>query len=155
MHRIEVGFTSKNLDSVAVSVESDIKEDLEIAQPMQVRFAEIYYLDFGIDREKAAEIAQKVMLDLIVQEFSVDENLYKGDFIVEVGLKPGVTDNLAIITQEAIGDFLGQKPEGSIKTAKKYYFSGTVQRKTIGKIASELLANDAIEEFQIFQGDLK
>ncbi len=150
MHSIEVAFSDERLDSSGISVKSSVSEDLGISTIRKVRCSEAYYLEVPIEGEKLSEVAQKVFTDPIVQSFSIDKNLLEDfDFLIEVKLHPDVTDNLAIVTHEAIEDFLGYKVRGQVRSARKFYISGKISEKDAGRIAKEMLANEAIETYTV------
>jgi len=148
--RVEVTFSDKKLDSGGISTKNDIIEDLHIKEIDSVRTSEIYYFYSKIDEKKLAEISEKVLTDPLTQTYSLKGNAIK-DFScsVEIKLHEDVTDNVGIVAQEAVEDFLGKKLEGKIRVSRKYYFFGKITKQTAEKIAKELLANSVIETFEV------
>ena len=71
------------------------------------------------------------------------------DFWVEVGYRPGVTDNVGLSASEGIADLL-DRTNGSERTvfvATAYAIEGTeLNREAVDRIARDLLANNLIEE---------
>ncbi len=150
MHCIEVAFLDERFDSAGICVKNYVSEDLGISGIEKVRCSEGYYLQVPLEGPKLEEVCQKVFADPIVQRYSIDHNLLTDfDFLIEVRLHPDVTDNLAIVTHEAIEDYLGYKVRGEIRSARRYYVSGKIPAKDAGKIAKEMLANEAIETYTI------
>ena len=150
MHKLEITVSNKKNDSTGFSTKIDIEEDLGITGIDSIGFAEVYFFETTLDKEKIKEIAEKAFTDPLIQKFTIDEDAYENyDYYVEVKLHEDVTDNVGLIAIEAVEDFLGKKIEGKIRTAKKYYFEGTISKEQIEKISKELLANEVIETFTI------
>ncbi|VVB99689.1 Phosphoribosylformylglycinamidine synthase subunit PurS [uncultured archaeon] len=155
VHCIEVAFSDEKLDSVGLSTAASVHEDLGIQGITKIRYSEAYCLDLSpaMTEKQAKAIAEKVILDPISQKYSLNKNLFPDfDFLIEVKFHPDVTDNLAIVTQEAIEDFLGKKVEGKIVTSRKYYIYGSIGKQEAEKIAGGLLANGIIETYKIEAG---
>ncbi len=75
------------------------------------------------------------------------------DWMVEVGFKPGVTDNVGNTARTVVQDLLGRPlaVSESVYTSIQYFFSGTgISRDQIQRIALDLLANPLINTVQIF-----
>ncbi|MEO1998713.1 MAG: phosphoribosylformylglycinamidine synthase, partial [Planctomycetaceae bacterium] len=67
----------------------------------------------------------------------------KNPTLLNVMLKPGVTDNVALSTQTALQD-LGLH-SAAVSTCRKYWFNSDATPEHLGLIESRVLANDAIE----------
>ena len=75
------------------------------------------------------------------------------DWILWVGFRPGVRDNPGATAVEALEDLLGLqlKPGEAIYTSKRYCLKGNgISRRDAEKIAGELLANDIIQQWAVF-----
>ena len=75
------------------------------------------------------------------------------DWIIWVGFRPGVRDNPGATAVEAVEDLLRLhlKPGEAIYTSKRYCLKGNaVSRQDAEKIAGELLANDIIQQWAVF-----
>lgn len=149
-HRIEAAFLEKRLDATGISTKSDLEDDLSIKGIESIRFCETYHIESPLSKEELSKIAEKVIVDPLVQSFTIDEDFFKDcDYWVEVRLRDGVTDNLGIVAAEAIGDFLGGKAGAKIRAGKKYYFYGKLTRAEIERACTEMLANSTIETYEI------
>ncbi|HOW98559.1 MAG TPA: AIR synthase-related protein [Kiritimatiellia bacterium] len=77
----------------------------------------------------------------------------KFDWLIEVGFRPGVTDNLGHTAREAIADVLDREPgprEG-VYTATQYFLLGPkLARADAGRIGRDLLANELIQTCRVF-----
>ncbi len=91
--------------------------------------------------------------DPVIQEFSINQPLAKNfDWLIEVGFRPGVTDNVGKTAREAITLLLGENIGSrkiSVYTSRQYLISGKISQADAEKIASGLLANDLIERHQV------
>jgi phosphoribosylformylglycinamidine (FGAM) synthase PurS component len=75
------------------------------------------------------------------------------DWIIWVGFRPGVRDNPGATALEALEDLLGLqlKPGEAVYTSKRYCLKGNgITRRDAEKIAGELLANDIIQQWAVF-----
>ncbi|MCR4368921.1 MAG: hypothetical protein NUV67_03375 [archaeon] len=150
VHKLEVAFKEKKDDSTGFAAKNDIEEDLGIGGLDSIFTSEIYYIDAELAAQKILEIAENVFIDPLIQKFSLKGNVHSGaKNFVEVKLHPDVTDNLGIVAKEAIEDYLGKPLEGNIRTSRKYYLYGDIDAKAAKRIAKELLANEAIETFEV------
>ena len=75
------------------------------------------------------------------------------DWIIWVGLRAGVRDNPGSTAREAIEDLLGQPlpRDAAVYTSKRYCLkSPELTAENVSAIASELLANDIIQQWKIY-----
>ena len=75
------------------------------------------------------------------------------DWIIWVGFRPGVRDNPGATAVEALEDLLHLqlKPGEAVYTSKRYCLKGNgVTRQEVEQIAGELLANDIIQQWAVF-----
>ncbi|MFH0909247.1 MAG: AIR synthase-related protein [bacterium] len=75
------------------------------------------------------------------------------DWLVEVGFKPGVTDNIGSTAREVVRDVLDREltHDEDVYTSIQYFLSGTnLSRHHAEHIARDLLANALIQSIRIF-----
>ncbi len=151
-YRIEVGFKRGVRDAIGESVRKRIREDLSIALK-EVRVINIYTIDAYSSKEQLKILGENLFADPVTQEFSIDKPLAKDfNWLLEIGFKPGVTDNVGKTAKEAIGDISKEKfkPGEAVYTSKQYLISGKeLKRENIDNIAKNLLANDLIQHWLI------
>jgi phosphoribosylformylglycinamidine synthase len=112
-----------------------------------VRTVEVYSLDGDFDAHELKAIAAGPLCDPIIQRYTIDRPLERSsDWLIEVGFRPGVTDNVGKTAREAIALLLGNAPEDTapVYTSRQYHLSGPL-RTEVERIANDLLANDLIE----------
>ncbi len=146
-HRIEVGYKDGYADPAGEKVHRRIREELGL-EAGTVRTVSVYTLDMQLSREELEALARGPMSDPVVQRYSIDRPL-ASDFswLVEVGLKPGVTDNPGRTAREAAVQCIGRTPPENEKiyASQQYLFYGDLSREQVQRIAGELLANDLIQ----------
>lgn len=149
VHRIEAGFADGVTDARGESVVRSVAEDLGITLD-QVRTVEVYTTNVELSPEQLDRLGAELFADPVIQLYSVDSPLHAdGDFdwLLEVGFRPGVTDNVGHSAAQGMQDMLGVYPadgEGFF-TGRQYLFTGKLSREDVKRIASGLLANDLIE----------
>ena len=78
------------------------------------------------------------------------------DWMVEVGFKPGVTDNVGATARVVARDVLDRllDPDEAVYTSTQYFFSGRdLTRTDVSRIAGDLLANAMIQTAIVFALD--
>ena len=144
LHRIEVGIsTSKN-------VRNDIISDLYISTVTKVEVINVYTVEGGnLTPDDLNFLGKEVFSDPIVEKFKVDQPLasqFHGS-ILEVGFKPGVTDNVGMTAIEAIQDAISKDVQ-AVYSSKQYLLHGATP-EVAEIIAKDLIANKLIERWHI------
>ena len=151
-HRIEVCLKQSLADPAGRRLKSRLASDLGIIVD-DVRVADTYVIDRDLKREQLELIVEEVFRDPVIQEATVDRSLdIPFDRLIEVGLRPGVTDNVGRTAREAVERTLriGFQPEEGIYTRKLYFLSGAISEEQAARIAKDLLANDLIQTWAVF-----
>ncbi|MDI3502205.1 MAG: phosphoribosylformylglycinamidine synthase subunit PurSL [Archaeoglobi archaeon] len=144
--RIEVGFKDGVTDARGERVKKRIREDLGI-QVAEVRTADVYTVLGELQEDELTKICEELFCDPLIQEYSINEPLKRDhDWIIEIGFKPGVTDNVGKTSEEGIRDALGK--DVRVFTSTLYFLKG-VSRDDAERIARELLANELINRIHI------
>lgn len=149
-HRIEVGFKEGIRDALGEKIKKRIIEDLNI--PVEdVKTIEVYTIDTALSKEQLIFLGENLFSDPVIQEFSIDKPLAKDfDWLIEVGLKPGVTDNVGKTAKEAIKDTLKIEfgKDEAVYTSKQFLISEkSLTKENLEKIAKDLLANELIQRW--------
>ncbi len=150
-HRIEIGLKKDLPDPSGRETVSRIKSDLGINID-EIRTADAYLIDKELTLSELDLITREVFLDPVIQDAAINAGLrVPFDWLVEVGFKPGVTDNLARTAKEATERSLGKKFEQyeGVYSKRLYFVSAEIDFETVQKIASDLLANDLIQTCRI------
>lgn len=150
-HRIEIALKDHLVDALGEKVRRRIGRDLHLAVD-GVRTIDVYTVDADLSREELEAIASGSYLDPISQAYAIDAPL-ASDFgwLVEVGFKPGVTDNVGKTATEAAELCLGRlfRHGERVYTSIQYAISGRLSRDQVDSIATGLLGNNLIQRFEI------
>ncbi|MDI6800179.1 MAG: phosphoribosylformylglycinamidine synthase subunit PurL [Actinomycetota bacterium] len=151
IYRIEVGFKEGVTDALGESVKRSISEDLMIDVD-GVRTVEVYTIAADFAEADIIRIKDELLTDPVIQISSERALFSDFDLAIEVGYKPGVTDNVAMTTKEGIADLLGASfpSDGAVHTSRIYLIDGDLTKEEAGAIATGLLANPIIEDYFIF-----
>ena len=151
--RIEVGFKKGIRDALGEKVRKRIIDNFSL--PVRnVATIEVYTIAGDLTPEELNKAAAGPLSDPVIQKFSINKPLAAGfDWLIEVGFRPGVTDNVGKTAREAIELLLGNNKAGrsiAVYTSRQYLICGKITAGDAGKIASGLLANDLIERHEVF-----
>jgi phosphoribosylformylglycinamidine synthase len=153
--RISVGMKEGLRDAAGEAVKAQLAEDLHI-QVDDVRVIDVYTIDAALTRSELDYVTRDLFTDLIIQDSVINQRLaFEFDYIIEVGFRPGVTDNVGKSAAEGVADSIGRKlaeGEGVYKSTQ-YVLRGKIDRGTCGRIARDLLANDLIQRWGIWSFD--
>ena len=152
INRIEIGFKEGVRDALGEKIAGRIVEQLHI-KVNAVRTVEVYTVEGNLSKEELKQAAAGPLLDPVIQHYAVNRGLAgKFDWLIEVGFRPGVTDNVGRTATEAIRLLLADERPLRVYTSRQYAIQGTLTRKEVERIAAGLLANELIERFEIVDG---
>ncbi len=101
-NRIEVGFKTGIRDALGEKTKKRIIDTLAL-KVSNVATIEVYTIDGQLSAAELRDAASGPLSDPVIQEFSVNRPLAKNfDWLIEVGFRPGVTDNVGKTAREAI-----------------------------------------------------
>ncbi|MBW2459644.1 MAG: phosphoribosylformylglycinamidine synthase, partial [Deltaproteobacteria bacterium] len=148
--RIEVGYRASVPDPRGRAVLDTIRSFLAI-QADGVRTFDVYLVDAELN-DSEAERARDHVTDPVTQRSALDRlEPEPCDQVVEVGFRPGVTDAVGKSALALLEDMLGRPlgPQAAVYTSRLFFLQG-VSAIEAQRIASELLANELIERFQVW-----
>ena len=153
--RIEVGLKSRLNDPFGEATRKRIAADLKLAVD-QVRTLKVFTVEAEISPEQLQAVAAGPYCDPVTQDFTVAASLALSqeisfDWCIEVGFRPGVTDNEGRTAAAALELLLGRKlAKGeAVYTSTQYLLGGKLGREEAETIAARLLANELIERFTV------
>ena len=149
--RIEAALKDGVRDARGERIKREIEHFLHL-QVEEVRTIDVYTVDAALSGKELEQAADGPFSDPVIQEWSVDRPLAAGfDVAVEVGFRPGVTDNVGRTAREAI-EYLAGRPfvdgEG-VYYSVQYLFKGALSVSEVEKIATGLLCNTLIQRYSI------
>jgi phosphoribosylformylglycinamidine synthase len=150
-HRIEIRLLEQAPDARGERIRREINHFLHIPVSC-VRTIDVYSIDAELSEAELATIASEPLCDRIIQEYSIDSPSARDfDYLVEVGFRPGVTDNVGRTAREAI-EYVTGRPLGEgegVYTSVQYLLKGKLDRADVERIATGLLCNTLIQRYQI------
>jgi phosphoribosylformylglycinamidine synthase subunit PurSL len=152
--RIEIGFKEGVRDSLGEKIKKRIIDNLHIKVD-SVKTVDVHTIDGKLTAKELEMAAAGPLSDPIIQDFAVNSGLAdRFDWMIEVGFRPGVTDNVGKTAREALELLLGKLPDrlSGVHTSRQYIIEGRIGRDDAERIASSLLANDLIERYVIVDG---
>ncbi|MEQ8216119.1 MAG: AIR synthase-related protein, partial [Smithellaceae bacterium] len=155
--RIEVGFKEGIRDALGEKTRKRIIDNLGL-QVTKVATIEVYTIAGGLSAAELDDAAAGPLSDPVIQEYTINQPLAKNfDWLIEVGFRPGVTDNVGKTAREAITLLLGEnigERKVNVYTSRQYLISGEISPADAERIAAGVLANDLIERYQVvWSGD--
>jgi phosphoribosylformylglycinamidine synthase len=154
--RIYVGTKPQWRDALGEKIRARIIGDLGIGTITSIRTATAYILNAALFAEDLAALAEGPLSDPVIQDFSINSTFCGSfDWMVEVGLRPGVTDNVGRTAKEAVVIALRKElpQDFSVHTATQYFILGNLSRKQVERIADETLANKLIQTITVYSCD--
>jgi len=156
--RIQVGLKPAIIDSFGDQTKNRIVSDLKLAAT-SVRTIKVFTVDAEISPAELEATARGPYCDPVTQDYSLgplalDWN-YQFDWLIEVGFRPGVTDNEGRTSAQALELLLGRKlaPGEAVYTSTQYLISGNLRREEAERIAGKLLANELIQRYTVMSRD--
>ena len=145
--RFEVFNRSGSADVHGNSVLEEIKE-LQIGSVEAVQSAKVFLIEADFDEAFAKRLGKELLADPVCEEYYIGRSgpptgLAKAT-LIEVHLKSGVTDPVAVSLMTAIADM--GVTVGNVRTARKYILLGEISQSQADTIAKKILANDCIED---------
>lgn len=132
-----------NIDSKGQGLLADIRNFLKINSIKNIKTAKVYRIE-GVDKNKALEIAQKVLFEPIDQVISYNSPVISGaNNTVEVAYKPAVMNPEVASIIKAASD-IGIKLQAA-DSSTEYAFFGNVSQKELEEITKRFLVNETIE----------
>ncbi len=151
--RIEVAQKPDLRDALGEKVARRMREDLGL-KVSSCRTVRIYLVEANIDRKTLEAFASGPLCDPVTQIYAIDHPLapvFGFEWLIQVGFRPGVTDNEGKIAREALELLLGRKltEEENVYSLMQYLVRGHLSREEAERAARELLANELIERFWV------
>ncbi len=149
--RIVVGLKDGIRDARGERVRREIREHLGV-ELAGVRTIDVYTVDAELDGQQIEAAAHGPFSDPVIQDVEINRPLaHDFDVLIEVGFRPGVTDNVGRTAKEALQYLVGRRfadTEG-VYTSVQYLLTGEVSRELAERIAADFLANGLIQRWSI------
>ena len=155
--KIEVSYKPETPDAIGQGILQDIT-DLGLTGVKSVHTVQIYWIEGDINSHTIERIGTELLADPVTQNYvysrSDNHTPRQNDssvWTIEVRLKPGVTDAVGDSVLKGLRD-MGVPDVQTAQTGQKYLMHGDLDQPKLEMIAQQLLANDVIQIFEIWQG---
>ncbi|HEX7511269.1 MAG TPA: phosphoribosylformylglycinamidine synthase subunit PurS, partial [Chitinivibrionales bacterium] len=153
VERIYVGTKPQWRDAQGEKMRARITQDLGIGTISSIRTATVFSLMARLSAEELTTLAEGPLSDPIVQDYSINRTFRtEFDWMVEVGFRPGVTDNVGRTAKEAVIIALQKELplDFSVHTATQFFIMGNCSRNQVERIAEQTLANTLIQSITVY-----
>ncbi|HLO26424.1 MAG TPA: phosphoribosylformylglycinamidine synthase subunit PurS, partial [Geobacteraceae bacterium] len=150
-HRIEIALRENIRDARGERIKREIEHFFKLPV-RKVRTIDVYTVDADLSYGELEKAASEPFCDQVIQTWSIDRSQAAGfDFAVEVGFRPGVTDNVGRTAREAIEYLTGRsfRSGEGVYTSVQYLVSGDLCHSDLELIANGLLCNSLIQRVTI------
>ena len=151
VHRIEVSYRELAKDVQALKLEKRIKTDFGI-DVEEAHVVDVYTIDSELNEHTLEILKGDAFVDPVVQKSISDGfTVFDTNWVIEVGFKPGVTDNVGRTAKEVIEAIRGTsfRDGEAVYTSKMYFLKGALSEADVVRIAEGMLANTLINRYQI------
>jgi len=154
-YRLEIALKSELFDAEGNGIRHKAKNYFGI-ELVSIRSIHVITIDADLSKDQLKTIQTEIFTNPVTQVSSYNPLDIEFDWTIWLGYKPGVRDNPGSTAVEAVEDILGIKfgPGQAIYTSKRYCLKGKgLIVEDINEIAAELLANDIIQQWEIYPVD--
>jgi phosphoribosylformylglycinamidine synthase subunit PurSL len=150
--RIEITLKPELVDAEGQGLRSKARDYFGI-ETDDIRSVHIITIDADLTPAQLRQCQEGIFANPVTQVASLDPLPLSFDWIIWVGLRPGVRDNAGATAVEAMEDLLeitfGE--DQGVYASRRYCLQGrALTRNDAEKIAHELLANDIIQQWKVF-----
>lgn len=145
--KIDVSLKSNIRDVRGENIARKIKSHLHI-NISSVQIIKTYTIANINESEIKTVIEEHLLSDPVLHVVSTSPLAKDFDWIIEVGFRPGVTDNEGRTAAETLKKVL-KNSNIKVYTAEQFLLKGDLTQKQVEQIAKGLLANELIERFYI------
>jgi phosphoribosylformylglycinamidine synthase subunit PurSL len=146
--RIEIAYREGVRDVPAEKLKKRI--ELDLGRRVDAHVVDVYTVDGRLPETIIQLLSSDAFIDPVLQKAYVNEPaMFDADWVVEVGFKPGVTDNVGRTAREVIEALSGLKfEEGEgVYTSRLYFFKGSLDESGVKAVAEGVLANTLINRY--------
>jgi len=146
--RIEIPFRNTVRDVPGAKFARRILTDLGLE--VSVHVVDVYTIDAGLDATTIETICHDAFIDPVLQEGFLNRPvLYDADWVIEVGFRQGVTDNVGRTAREVIEAVSGRRfgEDEGVYTSRIYFLKGALAETDVVRIAEGMLANTLINRY--------
>jgi phosphoribosylformylglycinamidine synthase len=149
--RLEIGLKKHLKDAAGLALVRKSKEyfGFEVADARLIR---VLTIDASLSPARLERVRTEIFTNPVIEESSYGPMAAGFDWLIWVGLRPGVRDTAGSTAVEAIEDLLGARlgPGEAVYTSKLYEIRGSLELEQVRTIASQILANGIIQQWKVY-----
>jgi phosphoribosylformylglycinamidine synthase II len=146
--RIEVAYREGIRDVPGEKLKTRLRS--ELGKDITVRVVDVYTIDAAVNDDIIEKLRTDVLVDPVLQEgFVRGPVVFDADWVIEVGFKPGVTDNVGRTAHEvieAVANVVFREDDG-VYTSKMFFLKGILSADEIVRVSEGILANTLINRY--------
>ncbi len=152
--RLEIRLKKELMDAEGTGIRRKLRQYFGF-EVEDVRVIRVLTIDADLTPGQLEQIRTGLFTNPVTEDSSYDPIADDFDWIIWVGLRPGVRDTAGSTAVEAIEDLLGIrfKAGQNVYTSKIYQLKGKIAEHQARQIAGDILANDLIQQWKIFSND--
>ena len=151
LHRIEVALKPHVRDTLGDKAARKIRSELGLAVDA-VRLVKVFTVEGVSAAQVDTLLTEGALHDPVLHQVGTTPLASGFDWILEVGFKPGVTDNEGRTARETVALVLGLDREAAepvrVYTATQYLLTGAGDEESVASIGRDLFANELIQRFE-------
>ena len=152
--RLEIKLKKELMDAEGAGIRRKSREYFGFGVD-DIRVIRVLSIDADLNLEQLERVRTEIFTNPVTEESSYSPIASDFDWLIWIGFRPGVRDTAGSTAAEAIQDLLGIefKPDQAVYTSKLFEIRGNLTQQQARKIASEILANDVIQQWSIHSRD--
>ncbi len=151
-YRIEIGLKRGVRDARGRSVVQKARSFLRLpVRSCSTR--DVYKIDMPLSAAELESVRRAFTDPVVARSAAGRLPPPRFDWLIEIGFKPGVTDNVGNTARALLSDVLGRKPaqREAVYTSTQYFFQApALAREQAWRLAADLLANPLIHSIRVF-----
>jgi phosphoribosylformylglycinamidine synthase len=149
--RLEIKLRDGLMDAEGASVKGKAKDYFAFGIE-DIRVVRVLTIDADLNEHQLEMLRTHIFTNPVTEESSFSPMAKAFDWLIWIGFRPGVRDTAGSTAVEAIEDLLKLKfkPDEAVYTSKLYVIKGKLLQVQVEKIASEILANDIIQQWKVY-----
>jgi phosphoribosylformylglycinamidine synthase len=143
---VRVFYKKGFVDPLGQIIENDVS-DLGIASVEEVRSLPKYIIKGSVEKEGVEKACKELLADPVTQSYMINGE-YRLDqgWVIEVDLKPGVTDFVGESVMKGLGA-IGVEGVETVKTGITYLVKGSVNKEEVEYLCLKCIVNPLIHDF--------
>ena len=149
--RLEIALKKTLLDAEGAGIAGKARDYLGLDVD-SVRVIRVLTFDADLDQERLETARTHLFSNPVTEESSFAPLARDFDWLIWISFRPGVRDTAGSTAAEAIEDLFKIKlrPDETVYTSRLYAVTGSMSRAQASTLASEILANDIIQQWKVF-----